>query len=351
MKEVVDFIIVGQGIAGTTLSWELQKLGASVRVIDAEHAQSSSRVAAGLYNPITGRNMVKTWKADQLFPVIEPFYAELDAFLKIQSLHAIGIYRPFLNHEECNDWQSKLAAPAYAPYIKAVKTGSISVGGITDPLGGILLDQAGYVDLHTLLGGYKKWLSTRGIYRHELFDIDDLVLTGQSVSYKSLKGNKIIFCLGIYGHLPLFKWLPFTPMKGELMDVEANDEFEFILNRGVFMVPLGDGHFRLGSTYQRSDDQVFDPAAEKELREKLSVIYSGDITVKKRKVGIRPATRDRKPFIGLHPQYSQVGMFNGFGSKGVSMAPYFARQFARQLVFGEGIDAEVNIQRYYSLSS
>lgn len=351
MKEEVDFIIVGQGIAGTALSWELQKIGASVLVFDHANPQSSSRVAAGLYNPITGRNMVKTWKADDLFPVVEPFYAELDAVLKIQSLHSTGIYRPFFTHEECNDWQSKLSAPEYAPYIASVESQSIAVAGIKDPLGGIMLKKAGYVDLNTLLVAYKIWLNAKGIYFDRLFNSDNLVLSTDGVAYSEYKAKKVIYCRGIDEDISFFSWLPFTPVKGELMDVSCEASFDFILNRGVFMVPLGDGNFRLGSTYRRSSDQIFDNAAEEELKEKLSVIYSEDISVSKRKVGIRPATKDRKPFVGLHPECPQLGVFNGFGSKGVSMAPYFAHQFAKHLVFGESIDAEVDIQRYYSLSS
>lgn len=351
MKEVVDFIIVGQGIAGTTLSWELQKLGASVLVFDHDNPQSSSKVAAGLYNPITGRNMVKTWKADELFPTIEPFYAELDAMLKIQTLYPTGIYRPFFNAEECNDWQSKLSAPEFAPYIASVESKSIAVAGVKDPLGGLMLKNAGYVDLSSLLDGYKKWLIARGVYVDELFNTDKVDLSENGVAYGEHRAKSIVYCLGIKEEEHLFNWLPFTPMKGELMDITANAGFDFILNRGVFMVPLGEGKFRLGSTYQRNGNPVFDILAEKELKEKLSVIYSEELSVDKRKVGIRPATKDRKPFIGIHPEHPQVGIFNGFGSKGVSMAPYFAKQFARHLLFGEAIDAQVDIQRYYSLSS
>ncbi len=351
VHEEVDFIIVGQGIAGTALSWELQKIGARVLVFDHTNPQSSSRVAAGLYNPITGRNMVKTWKADQLFPVIEPFYLELDELLKIHSLHPTGIYRPFFTNEECNDWQSKMSAPEYAPYIASVESQSIAVAGINDPLGGIKLRKAGYVDLSRLLDGYKKWLNAKGIYRNHLFKSDNLELLSDGAVYGEYKAAKVIYCRGMDEDDSFFSWLPFTPVKGELMDVECEAGFDFILNRGVFLVPLGAKNFRLGSTYTRSSTQVFDDGAEKELKEKLSVIYSEEISVKERKVGIRPATKDRKPFVGLHPEHSQLGVFNGFGSKGVSMTPYFAHQFARHLVFGEGIDAEVDIQRYYSLSS
>ncbi|MCY7359141.1 MAG: FAD-dependent oxidoreductase, partial [Rudanella sp.] len=55
------------------------------------------------------------------------------------------------------------------------------------------------------------------------------------------------------------------------------------------------------------------------------------------------------PFIGIHPQHPSVGIFGGFGSKGVSLSPYLAHQFARHLLEGKDLDNEVNIQRCLSL--
>ena len=63
-----DYLLIGQGIAGTALSYQLLKRGKNVLLIDKKRNDSSSRVAAGLFNPITGRRMIKTWLADKLFP-------------------------------------------------------------------------------------------------------------------------------------------------------------------------------------------------------------------------------------------------------------------------------------------
>ncbi len=348
---MVDCLIVGQGIAGTVLSWELQKLGASFVIIDREDPRSSSRVAAGLYNPITGRNMVKTWKADAIFPILEPYYEELDQALGISSLHNTGIYRPFFSNEECNDWQAKWSSDEYSAFIKSVRGISIDHESIIDPLGGIMLRQAGYVDLDKLLTAYKKWLVAKGMYIDGLFTFDELSISEDRVTYREIQAQCLILCEGVNGGSRFFDWLPFTPVKGELMDVESSAEFDFILNRGVFMVPLGNGKCRVGSTYRKNSEMYFESAAETELKEKLSVIYTGEIGVTKRKVGIRPATKDRKPFIGRHPELRNIAIFNGFGSKGVSMAPYFAKEFSKHLILNRPIDKEVDIQRYYSLSS
>mgnify|MGYP000091249533 CR=1 FL=1 len=80
MKEV-DFLIVGQGLAGTILSFFIEKSGKSFIVIDEMPEISSSKVAAGIFNPITGRRNVKTWMADELFPFAEKTYTEIEKLL------------------------------------------------------------------------------------------------------------------------------------------------------------------------------------------------------------------------------------------------------------------------------
>ena len=69
----VDYLIVGQGIAGTVLSYTLLEKGKTALVIDKNQAQTSSKVATGICNPITGRRWAKTWQGDKLFP----FFASL----------------------------------------------------------------------------------------------------------------------------------------------------------------------------------------------------------------------------------------------------------------------------------
>jgi hypothetical protein len=46
-----------------------------------------------------------------------------------------------------------------------------------------------------------------------------------------------------------------------------------------------------------------------------------------------------------------VGIFNGMGAKGCSLAPYFARQLTRLLVHGEPVMAEVDVQRFKKVLS
>ena len=73
-----DILIVGQGLAGSLLALELEKRKKNVMIIDNNPSVSSSKVAAGLYNPITGSKMIKTWLADELFPNLSKYYQDLE---------------------------------------------------------------------------------------------------------------------------------------------------------------------------------------------------------------------------------------------------------------------------------
>ena len=80
----VEFIIVGQGICGTMLSWFLHKEGKSVLVIDESKENTSSKVAAGLINPITGRRYVRSWMIEELMPFAKQVYTKLETYFEQQ---------------------------------------------------------------------------------------------------------------------------------------------------------------------------------------------------------------------------------------------------------------------------
>jgi flavin-dependent dehydrogenase len=60
----VDYFIIGQGLAGTSVARRIEQAGKSVLVIDDGLKSSSSLVAAGMWNPIVFKRLNKSWKAD-----------------------------------------------------------------------------------------------------------------------------------------------------------------------------------------------------------------------------------------------------------------------------------------------
>lgn len=346
-----DFIIVGQGIAGTVLTDHLLSAGFKVLVIDDSALSNSSRVAGGLYNPITGRKMVKTWRADDLFGYLEHYYTKLEKKLGTIFLNDKAIYRPFFSFEELNEWMGKSIEKEYSTYIKEVYGNSEYGDHVNDSFGGLLLKRSGYLDTVELLDSYRKQLELLGSLKEEVFDFEELILTPDGVSYKGNSAKKIFFSDGqLLRNNSFFNWLPLKPVKGELLYIRVKEPIDVIYNRGVFVIPIGNGICKVGSTYDHNNlNSVTTAEAKLELTKRLKDLVKFKFEVVDQKAGVRPATKDRKPFIGIHPEHNQIGIFNGFGTKGVSLVPYFANQFVNMLVNGNELDSEVDIRRYFSL--
>lgn len=319
-------------------------------VLDQPENNRSSVVAAGVFNPITGRKMFKAWKADELFPELVNFYPDLEKKLGEEFYHPIGIYRPYTSLDDQNDWEAKKSDLKFNPYIDKTSTSNISSHRLEDPFGGLFLKQAGYVNIVNLLHANKNYLIDKGSYQELMFYEQGLKCHAAYLSFGDLKFNKLIFCNGIMAQKSnWFGWLPFQPVKGEIIEIELNKCPQTIYNRGVFVLPFEGLGVKVGSTYQRNFDHLGPTeAGQNELKEKLEGLLNEEYQVKGSKAGIRPAAKDRRPFIGRHPDNGRVYVFNGFGSKGVSLIPQCSKLFAAYLLGDEALDVDVDVKRYYS---
>ena len=347
----VDYLVVGLGLAGSVLSYRLLKHKKTVVVIDQPQMKSSSMVAAGLFNPITGKRMVKTWLADRLFPELVVFYQEMEAFLHRRFFYQKPIYRPFNDIEEQNEWMGKSADPGFHQFIGRIHQNSVYGNFIEDSFGGLELNYCGYVDIATLLSEFRRYLRSERILIERTFEEEKLIFDGHGAKYEDIEAEAIILCDGPFirsGNY--FSWLPFRKVKGELLIIEPKEPVPVILNRGLFVLPIENGYCKVGSTYDWKDRswEVTEKGALA-LKERLNVFFKKHYKVKSQVAGIRPATLDRRPFIGTHPEFDRLKIFNGFGTKGVSLMPYFSEKFCNFLSNGKELPEEVNINRYFSL--
>lgn len=347
-----DYLIVGQGVAGSVLAWTLDQLGCKVIVTNAPELPSAARVAAGIVNPLTGRKLVQTWQADKLFPFLHQFYREIELKLGVRFFHPRNIYRPFRNLTEKEAYLNITRDPSVAKYILEGTEDEMYSDVINNPFGGLTVTQSGWVDLPEFLKIIKGYFLEKNQYAEVKVEADWLEMTGDSVVIDNLSVKKVIFCDGSQGREnPLFDWLPYNPVKGQVLTATVNHyPIKNIVNQGVFILPLRDGLIKIGATYSWHDldwQTTEDGRAflEKKVQELIKVPYQ----VVAQQAGLRPSTKDRRPFLGLHPEYPSVGIFGGLGTKGVSLAPYLAQQYAGFLLNNEELDPETNINRCLSL--
>jgi glycine/D-amino acid oxidase-like deaminating enzyme len=153
---------------------------------------------------------------------------------------------------------------------------------------------------------------------------------------------------------PWFKLLPFSANKGEALIIHSEDlTNEHIFKRGLILAPLPVQHtFWVGSNYQwEFTDADPSPSFYQQTTKHLENWLKVPFKVLHHKAAIRPATVERRPFVGTHPHLPQLGILNGMGTKGTSLAPYFANQLVQHLIHGLPIAPEADVHRFSRILS
>jgi glycine/D-amino acid oxidase-like deaminating enzyme len=211
--------------------------------------------------------------------------------------------------------------------------------------------KAGHVDLQKLTASFGAYLVQKQAVRKEEFNIVNLLTEPESVTYKDITAQKIIFCEGpAVSRNPYFNDLKFKHSKGEILELKiSNIKLEEIISNDIFIMPLGHDHYKIGATYSWDNlDTKTTAEARDELLIKLGKSMSVHIRIVDQKAGIRPTMHDRKPVAGFHPYYPAVGILNGLGSKGALLAPWCARHLAEYMCGLSGqILPEISIDRYF----
>jgi len=348
----VDYIIVGQGLCGTWLSYYLEKAGQSFVVIDESKPSTASKAASGIINPVTGRRIVKTWMIDELMPFAWQAYRSFGQMLNIECITQKPIIDFFPTPqmrlaftERYEKDQQFLSLPEnendWLPFIQY-------------DFGYGIIQPAYLTDIQSLLSGRQHDLSAKSQLRNEYLDASLCIDTGHTIQYKDITARKIIFCDGVAGfNNPFFNNLPYGLNKGEMILVEIPGlPTEQIIKKGYNLVPWQGNIFWLGSTYlwEFEDDQPsksFFESASSWLTQTLKMPF----TIVEHRASVRPATVERKPFVGLHPSNNKIGILNGMGTKGCSLAPFFANQLVNHLLLNEPIMADANVQRFKRILS
>ncbi|MCK6601274.1 MAG: FAD-binding oxidoreductase [Bacteroidetes bacterium] len=346
---MTDLLIVGQGLAGSILALEAQKRGLSVLVADVFRQNSSSRVAGGLFNPITGRRFVKTWMADEIFPFAEQFYTGLEKETGLSFYHPSPIYRIFASEQQKMEFLNKIEEEDPAPFTPVPFAPGTLHPAVIHPHGGLVIPGGGWLNTDVFLDAVHQKLVSQGILHLTEFHPDQIEILPDGFQWKKQKARYLIMADGWYGPVsPWFNFLPFVPTKGEVLTISAPLlDLDEIISRSGFILPLKKGLFKVGATYSW-DDLTFSPtpAGREELILKVKSMINVPFEIMAHDAGVRPTVRDRRPFIGWSPVNKSIGILNGFGTKGVSLIPWFVHHFLNHLQNGESLHPEANVTRF-----
>lgn len=344
-------LIVGLGIAGINLCHQLEKAGKSFLVIDRCPKNSSSLIAGGIYNPVVLKRKVKSWKVDELFPVLVDTYREMEEVLETRFLlHDFPILKPISSSDELSEWRQAVNENMLDPYINSVETEAPMGPFQKGVLGSVTINNSGFVRIGKLVHAYRKYLKEKGLLIEDKFD-HQAVTIKETTTYKGVTADRIIFSEGRFiSENPFFNWLPFRPTKGQMLTVRVSDELtpDRIYNQQFLLFPTEEKNiFRLGATYEWDNlDETPSQSSTDELIKRAQRALNIDFEVLDAQAAIRPNVADRRPVIGRHPEIENVFLFNGMGSKGVMLAPYFSKQMIDHIYSDSVLSPEVNLARF-----
>ncbi len=345
----VDFLIVGQGLAGTTLAFEMLKQGLSFHIISSPEKSKASLVAAGMVNPLVFKRLTKSWMVEDLLPVMKETYQKLENILSEQLFFEKDILKP-LSEQEKQLWIERKANPEFSKYIKKIFDVS-PAKSIVKSEGYGLVTQSGYLNMVRFLTLAQDYFYSKSLLTNANFLFQNIHNKRRFFEVGEIKARKIIVCEG--SHLrrnSFFSFIKLNPVKGEVLQIFAPElPEEYILNRGVFVLPVGDHRFKVGSTYEWEDLSVFPTEkGRKSIIDRLERLIDVDYIIENHWAGIRPAISDRRPVLGNHPELERLLIFNGLGTKGVMLAPYFAREMLKFCANpGYHLNREVQVNRFY----
>ena len=339
----VSVIVVGAGLAGTSLAWSLRKRGLGFLLLDRAEAVTSSRVAAGLMTPITGKRLTKSWRHDDFFPVAAAFYRAVEAETGQRFFFPRPIVRIFQTAKESATFEKHRSE--FGGLVREPSP-PLNPRWFHAPPVGFEMPTAAQLDVPAYLDASRTAFEKRGQFLVADVSPDDLQLTPAGVSLPrfGLHAKHLVYCQGLAAtQNPLTCGLPFRAAKGEILTVRIPDYDEVrVLNTGHWLAPQSPGLWRFGATYSWHDfTNATTVEARTELKAALRKLLACPFEIVGQQAAVRPIIAGQRPVLGFL-NGSPVGVFNGLGSKGSLMAPFFAEQFAARLAGTGTLESEVS---------
>lgn len=334
---MIENAIIGGGLSGTILAWQFYFKEIPFKLFDDKPQNSSSKIAAGLYNPIVFKRLTLSWQSDKLIPYLDDFYNNIENTLGVKFHFKRKLLRILPSKDEKDLWDKK--SREFPEFLQNEIESNKYSDFIDAPFGLGIVKEAGNIDTNLFLD--KSHIFFKSINSFEQRKIEEN-------NFQDLSKN-VFFAEGWLNiNNPFFSWLPYKLVKGEILriKIEGFDIWDVPTKR-IFLLPLGNDEFIAGSTYRWEFKNDKPTIGEKKfLLDKLYGYLKAPYEILEHKAGIRPAVLDRRPLIGEHPNMKGKFLFNGMGSKSVMLAPFLSDMLVESIFKQKEIHSEVNLARY-----
>ena len=340
-------LIIGGGIAGSSLAIQLMKRGVGVTLLD-RGTNHSSAVASGMVNPMVFRRMNLSWRADDMLPYARDFYLELEDMLKAKFYNKLRIRRFFSSEQERGYWEKKQHEAEYQKYLTLHDDFDEKVPLAKSEFGSGIVKNAFWIRSKLFMEKMHLFLKEQNVLKYGQFEPAEFIQ--EELSYCGLRYDAVVFCCGSDNDkITYFNQANIQHNRGQILHIESSELSQHELwNRKGFILPVGGEKFMLGATYEWNEPNLNITA---EAREKLEGVFqtitNASYKVNGQTVGMRPTVADRRPVMGEHPDAKGLFIFNGLGTKGYMLAPLLSLEMAQFMTEGKALHKEVVFSRFY----
>jgi len=348
----IQLLIAGGGLAGTLLAWNAGKRGLSFKIVDPVPSSNASLAAAGVLNPVTGKRLVKSWNVDTLLPAARATYREIEAICGGTYYHDREILRIIQTPDERHQWEKRITQPEYASFLGELLPTGAAGHGWEDPLGSFRIHGVGNLEIPPMLDTLRNRFESSGSWIRDVLKYEDIRIHPDGIQWRNITADFVVFCEGHAGKQnPWFGHLPFNPAKGEVIEVGGiSIPSNPIVHKQKWVLSVGENRIVTGSTWgwNPDNDQPSPQGRTAVFRGLCEMMPKAEgLPVVAHRAAIRPCTKDRQPFLGMHPLHKRIGIFNGFGSKGVLLIPLLANHFLDHMIENKPLMPEVSVQRVW----
>jgi glycine oxidase len=338
----LSITIVGGGIVGCAVAYELAARGADVHIIDPRGAgRGATYASAGILAPyIEGHS-------EPLLRLGVCSLAHYDSFIDrvstdagqpieyrrsgtLQVAHDEGGARELIN-------AAATLASAAVPhsYVDGAAARHLEPALSPDVYAALLIPQHGYVAVATFMSALGKALARRGA-RFSVARVERIESTGGAIQLMTPEGpigaDAVVIAAGSWSagvSITAARQTPVRPIRGQLLHLRCPQPpvSRVIFGSSAYLVPWHDGSVLVGAT---SEDVGFDESATAGGVYGLLEGATGLVPALRSarfdevRVGLRPFTDDELPLIGASSRVRGVYYATGHYRSGVLMAPLTA---------------------------
>lgn len=319
-------------------------------IIDDGNPSSSSRVAAGLINPIVPKGVRKTWMCDEILTSLVPFYRNLEARLEERFFRSFSIYQIHPNEHTAKDWSKRAKQLEFENLLSEDEISAPEI--ILRPHGNTIIRQAGRLNTKLFLSAAKKHISKNHDWIEGTYDYSEFLKNEDFWQFRNHRAKGVIFCEGIKAiKNPWFNHLHFHPTGGDILKVripaDALPPSDLIYKKRQWLIPVEGDFWLAGSNFHKNNLSETPVTADcKELTEHLAEWVKAPLEVVEHHRGVRPTVEGRRPYLGEHHAEKGLFIYNGLGSKGSSLICILSPMMKKYLLGLADLNQEVDIRRY-----